>query len=100
MSDKPVRIDGASIYLGGSAGDADPPVLSAGSSHTLALLPADGRVLVWGSNTEGQLGLGADSEETVYLPVVLKLDLGPDEAVKQVKIFTLIFSAIQHSIKI
>jgi alpha-tubulin suppressor-like RCC1 family protein len=30
-------------------------------------------VYVWGSNTEGQLGLGPEAEEAVYTPVLLNL---------------------------
>jgi hypothetical protein len=31
------------------------------------------QVYVWGSNTEGQLGLGPEAEEAVYTPVLLNL---------------------------
>ncbi len=78
------------LRIGGGGGGGDgpspstPPRLSAGSAHTLALCPTTARVLVWGANTEGQLGLGADAEETVYLPTVLDLRLGPEERAKQV----------------
>ena len=47
--------------------------LAAGAGHSMALTEA-GQVWVWGSNTEGQLGLGEDSEETVYSPTLLKMD--------------------------
>jgi alpha-tubulin suppressor-like RCC1 family protein len=41
--------------------------IAAGSAHTL-VLTSNGRVLAWGSNTEGQLGLGEESEELAYTP--------------------------------
>ncbi len=44
--------------------------LEAGSAHTLAL-GASGTVYVWGSNKEGQLGLGPDGEETLFIPTKL-----------------------------
>ena len=47
--------------------------LAAGAAHSLALTE-DGQVWVWGSNTEGQLGLGEDSEEMVYTPTQLQLE--------------------------
>ena len=47
--------------------------LAAGAAHSLALT-GEGRVWVWGSNTEGQLGLGEDSEEMVYTPTLLQLE--------------------------
>jgi len=37
-------------------------------------LTRSGTVFVWGCNTEGQLGLGDDAEETVYTPT--RLDFG------------------------
>ena len=46
--------------------------LATGAGHSLALT-GEGRVWVWGSNTEGQLGLGEDSEETVFTPTELPL---------------------------
>ena len=46
--------------------------LASGASHSVALT-GEGRVWVWGSNTEGQLGLGEDSEETVFTPTELPL---------------------------
>ena len=46
--------------------------LAAGAGHSLAL-GEDGRVWSWGSNTEGQLGLGEESEETVYSPTLVKI---------------------------
>jgi alpha-tubulin suppressor-like RCC1 family protein len=32
------------------------------------------QVYVWGSNTEGQLGLGPEAEEAAYTPVLLNLN--------------------------
>lgn len=60
MTNKPLEIDPAAI---------EEPVLDleAGSAHTIAL-GQSGAVYVWGSNKEGQLGLGADGEETIYVP--------------------------------
>ena len=42
-----------------------------------------GEVFVWGSNTEGQLGLGEDSVETITSPTLLPLDdfLGKNDKV-------------------
>lgn len=37
-------------------------------NHVL-MLRADGRLLVWGSNTFGQLGLGQGAADTIYTPV-------------------------------
>ncbi len=90
FSEKPVRLEAARALLrgevGGGGDPGPPPRLAAGSAHTLALLPAaGGRVLVWGDNTEGQLGLGPDAEETVCVPTALDLRLGPDEEAKQVR---------------
>jgi X-linked retinitis pigmentosa GTPase regulator len=39
--------------------------LAAGSMHSVALTHS-GNVYVWGSNKEGQLGLGDEAEETSY----------------------------------
>ena len=36
-----------------------------------SLLP--GQIYVWGSNTDGQLGLGPDTEEMIFSPALLKL---------------------------
>ena len=44
--------------------------LEAGNSHTLAL-GQTGAVYVWGSNKEGQLGLGAEGEESLFVPTKL-----------------------------
>eukprot|EP00090_Calanus_glacialis_P018965 TRINITY_DN29288_c0_g1_i1.p1 TRINITY_DN29288_c0_g1~~TRINITY_DN29288_c0_g1_i1.p1 ORF type:complete len:689 (-),score=225.92 TRINITY_DN29288_c0_g1_i1:63-2129(-) len=44
--------------------------VSAGTTHSLALTDR-GQVWVWGSNTEGQLGLGEEGEENVFQPVLL-----------------------------
>ena len=44
--------------------------LAAGSSHSLAL-SASGALYVWGNNTDGQLGLGGDAQETILAPVKL-----------------------------
>ena len=49
--------------------------LAAGAGHSLARTER-GEVWVWGSNTEGQLGLGEDSEETVFSPTLLPLSSG------------------------
>ena len=49
--------------------------LAAGAGHSLART-GRGEVWVWGSNTEGQLGLGEDSEETVFSPSLLPLSSG------------------------
>ena len=48
---------------------ADDPVvkMSAGSMHSMALTES-GHVLVWGSNKEGQLGLGDEGEENEPTP--------------------------------
>ena len=49
----------------------DPLVaLAAGCSHTLGL-GQSGMVYVWGSNKEGQLGLGAEGEESLFVPTPL-----------------------------
>ncbi|KFH12124.1 regulator of chromosome condensation (RCC1) repeat-containing protein [Toxoplasma gondii VAND] len=45
--------------------------LECGESHTVALTGA-GAVWVWGSNDDGQLGLGEDVEEDQYEPVKLE----------------------------
>jgi alpha-tubulin suppressor-like RCC1 family protein len=45
------------------------PVVSAGASHTCALMPS-GQVLCWGDNTYGQLGTGTNTSSTVPVPVV------------------------------
>ena len=52
--------------------------LAAGASHSMALT-AEGKVFVWGSNTEGQLGLGGESEETVHCPTQLSLEVTVSE---------------------
>ena len=44
--------------------------LAAGCSHTLGL-GQSGMVYVWGSNKEGQLGLGAEGEESLFVPTPL-----------------------------
>ena len=44
--------------------------LSAGAGHSLALTDT-GQVWGWGANTEGQLGLGEESQETVFTPTLL-----------------------------
>lgn len=49
--------------------------LSAGSAHSMALGKDSGKIYVWGSNTEGQLGLGTDGEETVFSPAILDLSV-------------------------
>ena len=54
---------------------ADIVQLAAGASHSMART-GRGEVWVWGSNTEGQLGLGEESEETVYSPTLLPLTAG------------------------
>ena len=54
---------------------ADVVQLAAGAGHSLART-GRGEVWVWGSNTEGQLGLGEDSEETVFSPTLLPLSSG------------------------
>ena len=54
---------------------ADVVQLAAGAGHSLART-GRGEVWVWGSNTEGQLGLGEDSEETVFSPTLLPLASG------------------------
>lgn len=46
--------------------------LGAGAGHSLALTGA-GEVWGWGANTEGQLGLGPASMETVFTPTRLPL---------------------------
>ena len=48
-----------------------------------------GEVFVWGSNTEGQLGLGEDSVETITSPTLLPLDEFLDKNDKVVVIVNL-----------
>ena len=59
--------------------------LSAGAAHSMALT-SRGEVWVWGSNTEGQLGLGADSEESVTTPVQLQLDTQVSRLIERRKV--------------
>ena len=51
--------------------------LACGSMHSVALAES-GSVFVWGSNKEGQLGLGDEAEEVYYSPE--KLDFGEDDS--------------------
>ena len=65
--------------------DLEDPIvaLAAGSSHTLAL-GQSGTVYVWGSNKEGQLGLGAEGEESLFVPTPLLAfiaSVGPVKAI-------------------
>ena len=53
--------------------------LDAGSVHNLAL-GQSGSVYVWGSNKEGQLGLGAEGEESLFAPTKLDLASGMDSS--------------------
>ena len=52
--------------------DLEDPFISvaAGSSHSVGL-GTSGTVYVWGSNKVGQLGLGADGEESLFVPTPL-----------------------------
>lgn len=62
----------------------DPMIaIASGSSHTLAL-GQSGTVYVWGSNKEGQLGLGAEGEESLFVPTPLLAfiaSVGPVKAI-------------------
>ena len=49
--------------------------LDAGSVHNVAL-GQSGSIYVWGSNKEGQLGLGAEGEESLFTPTKLILASG------------------------
>lgn len=65
--------------------DLEDPVvaLAAGCSHSLAL-GKSGTVYVWGSNKEGQLGLGADGEESLFSPTPLTAFMTSVGAVKSI----------------
>lgn len=65
------------VVCGAEAGgpcEGGAAAVSAGRAHSLALR-ADGRVLAWGSNADGQLGTGEAQEERAPVPV----PLCPDE---------------------
>ena len=50
--------------------------LAAGSTHSVALTKS-GTVYVWGSNKEGQLGLGDEAEEISYTAERIGFEEGP-----------------------
>jgi alpha-tubulin suppressor-like RCC1 family protein len=60
------------VYLDGDPSHRPVTAISAGKSHSLALL-SDGDVLVWGSNIAGSLGLGVDEMEASYTTEPLTL---------------------------
>ena len=57
--------------------------LVAGAAHSLAL-SHEGAVWGWGSNTEGQLGLGEHGEETVHTPTRLPLSIKVSSALRTI----------------
>ena len=40
-----------------------------------------GQIYIWGSNTDGQLGLGPDTEEMIFTPALLKLPSSLDSSI-------------------
>ena len=63
------------LFSGGVKDLIDDPIikLAAGSMHSVALTKS-GSVYVWGSNKEGQLGLGDEAEEVSYTPELLDFE--------------------------
>ena len=51
-----------------SAGVGDGSVAKMVADNHVVMQRADGRLLVWGDNTYGQLGLGSGADKTVYTP--------------------------------
>ena len=73
------------FYILGTVVDLiqDPIIkLAAGSMHSIALTRS-GSVYVWGSNKEGQLGLGDEAEEISYTAERLLIDSN-DSAIKDI----------------
>ena len=96
FSDVPVELPAADVIREGVA------KLAAGSAHSMALGKetgeesllvrqesnfkevndaVPGQIYVWGSNTDGQLGLGPDTEEMMFTPALLRLPSGLDSSV-------------------
>ena len=68
-TNRPLKIQASSIE------DDLIVALDAGSVHNVAL-GQSGSIYVWGSNKEGQLGLGAEGEESLFTPTKLILASG------------------------
>ena len=62
-----------SLALGRKTGES-PTAFNAREKHNESLSSSPpGQIYVWGSNTDGQLGLGPDTEEMIFAPALLKL---------------------------
>ena len=75
-SSVPQKVEnGVSLYSGNSSALAGKTVtaISAGGAHSLALC-SDGTVVAWGSNANGQLGVGSRGDSRV--PVAVNRDAG------------------------
>ena len=66
-----------SFYTGSVVDLSNDPIikLAAGSTHSVALTKS-GIVYVWGSNKEGQLGLGDEAEEISYTAEKISFEEG------------------------
>ena len=61
-----------SLALGRKTGES-PTAFNARAKYECLSSSPPGQIYVWGSNTDGQLGLGPDTEEMIFSPALLKL---------------------------
>ena len=61
-----------SLALGRKTGES-PTAFNARAKYECLSSSPPGQIYVWGSNTDGQLGLGPDTEEMIFAPALLKL---------------------------
>ena len=61
-----------SLALGRKTGESPTAFNARAKSECLSSSPP-GQIYVWGTNTDGQLGLGPDTEEMIFSPALLKL---------------------------
>ena len=70
-----------SMALGRDTGElrTSLPIVQRGNTILVFIIP--GQIYVWGNNTDGQLGLGPDSEEIIFAPALLKLPTTLDPSI-------------------